>query len=256
MLQPDLPFRGKRKTDKLKDKNIKKPLKNLIIALNSIFLIIIILFLPLRFYIYNFKFYERLYENNRVYENLDSDDARILTYDIFNFFKNNKELKKFDLKGEIQFFNQNEISHLEDVRSLINRIFIILYISTFLFLIFSALLLFEKKLPRFFRNISITALSASSFVLGLLLMLYFLGNNFPYLFENFHQVFFPQGNWQFPQGSLIITIFPFGFFYEFFFKLLTGSFIISIVLLIAGITGITITNKKLGKIKKNYEIKK
>jgi uncharacterized membrane protein len=206
---------------------------------------VIILFLPLRFYLYNFKFYDRLYKNNGVYEVLDRDDVKILTYNTFDFFKDRKEFDQFNLKGDIEFFNQNEISHLEDVRLLIVRIFILLYISIFLFILLTALLLFERNMVRFFKNFSTTVLVSSSFILGLLSILYFLGNNFFSLFENFHLVFFPQGNWQFPEGSLIITIFPFGFFYEFFFNLLMASFIISIVLFIAGITGLIVTKKKL-----------
>lgn len=180
-----------------------------------------------------------------MYEVLDRDDVKILTYNTFDFFKNRKEFDQFNLKGDIEFFNQNEISHLEDVRLLIVRIFILLYISIFLFILFTALLLFERNMVRFFKNFSTTVLVSSSFILGLLSILYFLGNNFFSLFENFHLVFFPQGNWQFPEGSLIITIFPFGFFYEFFFNLLMASFIISIVLFIAGITGLIVTKKKL-----------
>jgi uncharacterized membrane protein len=78
-------------------------------------------------------------------------------------------------------------------------------------------------------------------------MLYFFGNNFISLFENFHYIFFPQGNWAFPEGSLIITIFPFGFFYDFFFRLLLSSLLISIILLFAGVAGIILSNRKIRK---------
>ena len=79
----------------------------------------------------------------------------------------------------------------------------------------------------------------------LFVLLYFLGNNFWALFEKFHYIFFPQGNWAFPEGSLIITIFPFGFFYDFFFKLITVSLIIAGILLAGAIAGIAVANSKL-----------
>ncbi len=201
--------------------------------------------MPLRFYVYNFNFYNGLYEKNGVYEFLDRDDVRILTQNTFDFFKGIRGYERFDLKSDIDFFNQNEIDHLEDVRVLFRYIFISLYISIFLFLALSLLLLFEKSVLRYLKDICLTLLASSSFILVLILFLYFLGTNFSSLFGNFHLVFFPQGNWQFPEGSLIITIFPFGFFYDFFFKLLISSTIIALVLFITGITGFLISNKKI-----------
>ncbi len=201
--------------------------------------------MPLRFYVYNFNFYNGLYEKNGVYEFLDRDDVRIITQNTFDFFKGIRGYERFDLKSDIDFFKQNEIDHLEDVRVLVSNIFISLYISIFLFLALSLLLLFEKSVLRYLKDICITLLASSSFILVSIIFLYFLGNNFSSLFGNFHLVFFPQGNWQFPEGSLIITIFPFGFFYDFFFKLLISSTIIALVLFITGITGFLISNKKI-----------
>ena len=92
-------------------------------------------------------------------------------------------------------------------------------------------------------------LISSSVFIFFVLLLYFFGNNFLELFENFHLIFFPQGNWAFPEGSLIITIFPFGFFYDFFFKLILNSLIIALVLFALGIAGVVVTKKINDKLK-------
>jgi len=201
-----------------------------------------LLFSPLSYYIYNYKFYDRLYEKNGVYKALDRGDAKIITESVFDFFKNNEPFKSFKLKNSINFFNENEISHLNDVRILLGRIMIVFYISAALFIIL-LVLLFEKKYLFFLKNTALVLVTSSSILLFFLISLYILGNNFSGLFESFHLVFFPQGNWEFPQGALIITIFPFGFFYDFFFRLLMSSFIISLILVVTGVVILTITNK-------------
>ena len=210
-------------------------LKKAIVIINSILLIIIILISPLSYYIFNFDHYNSLYEKNGVYKVLDNIDVLIITESVFNFFKYGTEFKKFELKSNIDYFTDNEISHLEDVRILLIKIFILYYISIFLIVILTILLI-EKNILKFFKNIGLIFTVSSASVIIMLIILYFLGNNFPDLFENFHQIFFPQGNYTFIWNSLIITIFPFGFFYDFFIKIVITAFIISIILFIIGIS--------------------
>ena len=198
----------------IKNNKIKKAF----VALCSFLLIIVIIFAPLAYNLYNFNFYDRLYEKNGVYELIDRQDAVKLTESVFAFFKAGTPFEKFELKGGLQYFNSSEISHLNDVRILLSRILLVFYISSILLILF-ALILIEKNWTAFIKNLGIIMAASSAFVLILLAALYVLASNFSHLFENFHYIFFPQGNWAFPEGSLIITIFPFGFFYDFFFNL-------------------------------------
>lgn len=217
-------------------------IKKVFVALCSVFLVIVIIFAPLAYNLYNFRFYNSLYEKNSVYGSIDRQDVQKLTESVFNFFKSGAPFEKFSLKGGLQYFNSNEISHLNDVRVLLSRILLLFYISSMLFIIFT-LLLIEKSWKAFIKNLSLIMLISSAFVLIFLAALYMLATNFSYLFENFHYLFFPQGNWAFPEGSLIITIFPFGFFYDFFFSLVMSSLIASLVLFAAGLAGIITVNK-------------
>ena len=219
--------------------NIKKT----VVAINSILLIIIIVLSPLACYLYNFNFYNSLFVKNGVYEVLDKNDVKKLTENVYDYFKYKRDFETFELKGNIKFFNETEISHLNDVRILLKKIMTVFYISIALFVLFTILLV-EKKRKRFLKNISLSAMISSAVLICLFILLYFFGNNFWALFEKFHYIFFPQGNWAFPEGSLIITIFPFGFFSDFFYKLITVSVVIAVILLALAIAGTAFANYK------------
>ncbi len=222
---------------------VNSNLKKTAVAINSILLIIIIVLSPLAYYLYNFNFYNSLFVKNGVYEVLDKSDVKKLTENVYDYFKYKRDFEAFELKGNIKFFNETEISHLDDVRILLKKLLTVFYVSIALFAMLTILLI-EKKPKRFLKNISLSALISSAVLICLFIILYFLGNNFWALFEKFHYIFFPQGNWAFPEGSLIITIFPFGFFYDFFFKLITVSLIIAGVLLAGAIAGTAVSNSK------------
>lgn len=229
---------------------MKTKIKNAIVGLNSALLIVILLFSSLTFLAYNFNFYNKLYEKNDVYEMLDRSDTAKITRQVFEFFKSGKEFESFKLKGNINYFNDNEISHLLDVKILLNKIFILFYSCLAIFLILVLILyLITKKIYKFLQSISLIFLISSSVFILFVLLLYFFGNNFFELLENFHLIFFPQGNYAFPEGSLIITIFPFGFLNDFFFKLISTSLIIALVLFACGIAGVIVTKKINNKLK-------
>jgi len=218
-------------------------LKKTLILINSVLLIIIILFSPLAYYIFNLNYYENLYEDNKVFSVLNKNDVLNVTKRIFEFFEYRLELNYLDpviqvryadeSKSAVAEFRPDEISHLGDVRVLLTRIFI-LYYASIVFFIIMTLLLIEKNIKSFIRNMGIIFIIPSALMLIFITILYFLGENFPVLFDNFHLLFFPQGNYAFPEGSLIITLFPFGFFYDFFIKLVLSSAVISAVLFVIG----------------------
>jgi integral membrane protein (TIGR01906 family) len=221
-------------------------IKKVLIAAGTVALLMVILFSPLRFYLYSFNFYDKLYTDNGVYNVLEKEDVAKLTADVVDFFRYDKPFESFELKSQIDYFDKDEISHLNDVRILLKKILLIFYISIAVLAI-CIIMLSEKRYLYYFKNLSLIFLLASGIMIFLLIVLYILGNNFSSLFERFHYVFFPQGNWAFNENALIITIFPFGFFSEFFFKLLISSFVIASILLICSITAIIFINFYAGK---------
>ncbi len=229
--------------------NKNKKLQKFIIILNSLFLIIIIIFSPLAFYVFNQDYYLQLYDNNGVFSVLNKTDVLKVTENIFNFFKYDGNLETIDPSNQVRFadeelssvatFTQNEINHLDDVRILFSRILILFYISLVLFIILSFLFI-EKNFRNFIRKLGITFIISSVSVLFIFIIFYFLANNFGSIFDKFHVIFFPQGNFLFSADSLIIRLFPFVFFYDFFISLITGSSVLSGILLAGGVVLIKI----------------
>lgn len=224
-------------------------LRKIFVSLSIILLSVIIVFLPLVINVHNFNTYDRLYEKNSVYDYMSRNDAESITQQVFDFFRHEGRLRKIPLESDIPYFTNNEISHLEDVRTLLDRIFILFYLSLFGFFLF-IFLIFTEDLWQYFKRVSYILISSSGIVLLLLLVLYILGSNFTGLFTDFHLVFFPQGNWTFPQQALIINIFPFGFFYDFFMKLVISSLIISIVFIFTGSVFLVVRKKIFNKKRK------
>lgn len=109
------------------------------------------------------------------------------------------------------FFTQAEVSHLQDVANIYKRI----RMSTGILATAScvALLLFLQR----------GAFHAGAFHLArnilvcLVLLLALALFVFPFFFLLFHEVAFPQGNWAFPENSILIQLFP-----ETFWKLSLG----------------------------------
>ncbi len=225
--------------------NFKKSrIKITLILINSIFLIIIILFTPLVYYVFNLNYYTTLYEENNVFSVLNKKDVLDITEKIFRYFRYQEKLNYLDPSFQVRysdesisavaFFTPDEVSHLNDVRKLLAKIFI-LYFSSIILIIIGFVLLINKNIKIFIKDLGKTFIISSVFILFFIIILYLLGKNFPVLFDNFHLLFFPQGNFTFPEGSLIITLFPFGFFYDFFIKIVLSSAIIYAVALAVGV---------------------
>ncbi len=224
-------------------------IKITLVLINSILLIIIILFTPLFCNVFNLNHYVDLYEENNVFSVLNKKDVLDVTEKIFKYFKYEQELDYLDPSFQVRYseeskstvasFTPDEVSHLNDVRKLLAKIFI-LYFSNILLIIIGIILIIDKNIKIFIGDLGKIFIISSVSILLFIAILYLLGKNFPVLFDNFHLIFFPQGNFTFPESSLIITLFPFGFFYGFFMKIVLSSAIISAAVLAAGIIFVNI----------------
>ncbi|MBE3088800.1 MAG: DUF1461 domain-containing protein, partial [Actinobacteria bacterium] len=205
---------------------------------------IIILFTPIAYYIFNPGYYATLYEDNGVFSILNKSDVLDITEKIFKFFRYESDLDPLDYTIQVRYsdksmstvaaFGPDEIRHLNDVRKLLVKIFI-LYCGSIILFVIMTFLMIKKNIKNFIKNLGVIFIIASASMLLFIIILYFLGENFPVLFDNFHMLFFPQGNYAFPGGSLIITLFPAGFFNDFFIRIILSSTIISVALLVIGI---------------------
>lgn len=191
-----------------------KSIRKTIAVISAICILIIIFLSPLQAYIYDIETYMDLYDNNNVFSIIEKDEAVKLTKGIIGLLKNGDNIEEFKLKSKLPFFTLNEISHLYDVRTLVQKFLTTFYISTLLFII-CIILIIQKNYLLFLKNISYIFIFSSCIVIFIILLLYFFSNYFIILFEKFHYIFFPQGNWAFPEGSLLITLLPLNFFYDF-----------------------------------------
>jgi integral membrane protein (TIGR01906 family) len=120
-------------------------------------------------------------------------------------------------------FTEPEAAHLNDVRSLFSKIRFIYYASLLLLLALGVILFRQKRflaeMPRaLFLSGSITLVVLAA---ALLLSL----TNFNAAFNGIHAPFFQAGTWQFPQDSLLMTLFPESFFRSFTFSMFRLIFV-------------------------------
>jgi uncharacterized membrane protein len=106
-------------------------------------------------------------------------------------------------------FTVNELSHLQDVENIFSMVYLIGIISLIGF--FSIFLLFwylkfKKKIALWFLRWSVVSL------ILILLIIIAVFVDFELLFNNFHYIFFPQGNRSFDWSSALIQLFPIEFF--------------------------------------------
>lgn len=111
-------------------------------------------------------------------------------------------------------YTSSELSHLYDVQevmSVAEYFFLIPFLTTITLLGINfrnkPLL---NKLPRY---------GGIATLISTVIILLFLFVAFNSSFTIFHQLFFPQGNWQFPSDSLLIQTFPLDFFIKIAFTI-------------------------------------
>lgn len=165
----------------------------------------------------SFGFYEKEYEKYGVLDDLKMEmpDVMYVTKEMMSFLRGDREnlIVETTVDGEPrEFFTNDEISHMEDVKKLFVGglklrtaavvIMIILAAAAFIMK-----LKLYKILPRAFQYTSITLIVLTGIVIGL------FASDFDKYFVVFHEIFFSQGNWMFdPDVSLMINMLPEGFF--------------------------------------------
>ncbi|MDP3640186.1 MAG: DUF1461 domain-containing protein, partial [Nanoarchaeota archaeon] len=100
-----------------------------------------------------------------------------------------------------------ERSHLVDVERVMTSINAVFYV---LLLTLTILLTYTRKQPLFQKKLFRCG-GIATVTFGFILLLFMLFS-FTSSFTLFHQLFFPQGNWLFPENSFLIQTFPLSFF--------------------------------------------
>jgi uncharacterized membrane protein len=139
-------------------------------------------------------YFDYAFEKYGVYGRFNKEMANQANENIIGFLNHKAELDK-------GFLNGNEISHLEDVKNILDSVKIIYYISLILLFIF--LLLYGHDILK---------VSAAVFAVLAVLLLISLTVGFDFLFLKFHHLFF-TGNYAFdPDVSNMKALYPDGLF--------------------------------------------
>lgn len=203
------------------------PPKNLLII--KVASTIIVLSLPIFLLLSNVlflskseKFHFKTYEEVGVYSTLDRAEVESATYELLKYFSKDTVLSS-------SFFSNQAKLHLADVKSLFDIAKIVSLMS--LVLIVSSLfyLYLQNKKTQILISlkIGIILLGASVFICGVLSIL-----NFAFFFQKFHEIFFVNNLWLFPEEDKLVQIFPQEFFVEFLKKLLVNLFISALSVLL------------------------
>ena len=167
---------------------------------NKIILIIFCIFLPIFLLLFSYK----------------------VVLGLSDLTENQQETMNFLDGDELNLnYTTSEFSHLEDVKSVMNFIDYLFYLSL---IIITFIITYYKRnkeqLKKLFKYGGITTLVT----VGLILLFALI--SFNSTFTIFHRIFFPQGNWIFPSDSLLIQTFPI----EFFMGISLKMFLLSLVL--------------------------
>ena len=133
-------------------------------------------------------------------------------------------------------FNENEVSHMADVKALFLRVYRVQWISAVLLVALTLVAAWRLRREAYpavaswlRRGGALTA--AVILVLGLLSVV-----AFRQVFIVFHYIGFPQGNWVFdPRTEYLVQVFPFGFWRD--ITLFIGAFILLGAAVLWGVGG-------------------
>lgn len=196
---------------------IKKSLMTLsgVIALFLFFLIVGVYFVFFNKIFYNISFKKYDVQSDL---GVSSSDLKILRNGIIAYFM----LFRVSLQSRVSidgveqdFYTTDELSHMADVRN---------FFVVFLFVIIIAALVFALALRTFLKShekkkyyktlgLQLIILPSVFFILLVVLAIFILAD-WKNVFELFHQLFFPQGNWQFDNDSLMLKMLPGGIFFD------------------------------------------
>ncbi len=134
-------------------------------------------------------------------------------------------------RGELNLnYTSLERLHLEDVKTVISLANYWFYFSL---VIVAGMILYYLKDRFKLKKLCLWGGITTTAITGIIILLAIVSFNSS--FTVFHQVFFPQGNWQFPANSVLIQTFPLEFFIEISFFIFILTLIEGIVFILLGI---------------------
>jgi integral membrane protein (TIGR01906 family) len=146
----------------------------------------------------------------------------------------------YDTGETAPLFDQADILHMKDVKGLVwLDYWLLLAAAVYCAAYIASTPILNRCNGR--RDLASGMSSGGGATVGLLLFLgVFAATSFDWFFTTFHEIFFPNGNWQFPPGDHMITLFPDGFWSD--VTLLVGLVTLGLALMVWAIGFIWLWN--------------
>ena len=164
-------------------------------------------------------YFQREYEKYSVPAaiNVEMDELLRVTDEMMDYLKDKRDdLHINSIVGgqQREFFNQREISHMEDVQSLVMGAIWIRRICVAVLVLGIAALLLRKR--RTLRVLAGSCLGVSAVIAAVTAVIaVYMSSNFTAAFNRFHEIFFDNDLWILdPATDLLINIVPEGFFVD------------------------------------------
>ena len=139
----------------------------------------------------------------------------------------------YDTGETAPLYDQFDILHMKDVKGVLwldYRLFLAAAIYSAIYILLSLIL--NGRHGR--RDLAMEAKWGGGATVALLIFLgVFAVTSFDWFFTTFHEIFFPNGNWQFPPGDHMIMLFPDGFWSD--VTLLVGLVTLGLALAVGGL---------------------
>jgi integral membrane protein (TIGR01906 family) len=170
------------------------------------------------------------------------DEERLnLSGQVIGFLKNQVNISMLEKSG---LYEQIELRHLNDVKILTEKVFLLQKMS-FIFLvsfIFSTIFLGKNKL-----NTISSIFSGLLITIAITIIIFlFVCFDFNWFFIKFHEILFPQGFWSFDNEATLIQLYPEEFWIDSGILLLFSVFIESLLLSLISFVAIgRLKSKKL-----------
>jgi integral membrane protein (TIGR01906 family) len=193
----------------------RRRLETTIILSSAILLAALIILSSFAQLIFDERLYVKLLDKNNVV--LDERDER--ARNVIGFLKGEEGLK---------YFNEKENQHMLDVKGLVSKGFILLYILLALMIVSVAFLWDYSKIGRML-------MLGGAIAIGMALISVVTAPVFDAVFLKFHHLFFTNDLWMLnPETDKLIVLFPEGFFMDFASHVLVRMLIMSLALIVLG----------------------
>lgn len=180
---------------------------------------------------YDLSYYSKYSEKNNIAEYVGVEQKQVV-----KMYKSMQDqIKSGDTQYLKPYFNEREISHMEDVHNLFNLANIIKYISLFIILMFLLYFIFSSNNINKVNNIKIVRKSIFIIMILLVILTIIISIDFSSAFIKFHKIFFNNDLWILdPKTDLMIRMLPENYFLSIslrIFLTFISGVILSIILL-------------------------